>query len=96
MRIDITGEVATVNEEPIAGNVYQVRGGRGASKGHMMIILAVTNPEPYDGQKVLMLIVNKKGEPVGVTSYGVHYVRELTPIAFVDGMDEISLPMRSL
>ena len=96
MRIEINGDIGAIADEPVVGNVYQVRGGSGAKKGHVMVILAITNPEPYNGQKVLMLIVNKQGEPVGVTSYGVHYVRELTPIAFVDGMDEITLQMRSL
>ena len=96
MRIEITSDVGSSINDPIVGNVYQVRGGRGASKGHMMVILAITEPEPCSGQKVLMMMVNKQGDPVGVTSYGLNYVRDLTPIAFVDGLDEMNLQMRSL
>ncbi len=79
------------------GNVYPIKGGRGLRYGHMQILMAITEPkEQYQGPMSLMLVITKGGEPIGVNSYGMHYVNDLQPIAFVDGLKEISLTMRSL
>lgn len=79
------------------GNVYPVRGGRGLRDGHMQILLAITkNKEAWQGQSGLMLVIDKGGEPVGINSYGMHAVENMQPIAFVDGLEEMNLTMRSL
>lgn len=79
------------------GNVYPIKGGRGLRNGHMQILLAITKPkEEWRGQAGLMLVIDKEGNPVGVNSYGMHYIEELQPIAFVEGLEEITLTMRSL
>lgn len=53
--------------------------------------MAVT-PERY----VLMLIVDKCGEPINVTRYYASYLEELQPIAFVDGFEDLTFIMRNL
>ena len=79
------------------GNVYPIKGGRGLREGHMQILIAIGTPrEKWRGQAALMLVINKNGEPVGVNSYGMHYVEDLQPIAFVEGLEEMTLTMRSL
>lgn len=80
------------------GNVYPIKGGRGLRYGHMQILIAITEClEPgYRGPAGLLLVVDKGGKPIGVNSYAMHYVDELQPIAFVDGIEEMSLTMRSL
>lgn len=79
------------------GNVYPVKGGRGLRDGHMMILLAVTDPkEQWRGSSGLMLVIDKQGNPTGVSSYGMSRVEELQPIAFVEGIEDMQFTMRSL
>lgn len=96
MRIHIETETPT-NEPPRVGNVYAVKGGRGMSRGHMNILIAITDAaDQFSAPMGLMLTVDKTGKPRGVTSYGMHYINDLSPIAFVDGIEEMDLTMRSL
>lgn len=79
------------------GNVYPIKGGRGLRDGHMQILLAITEPkEAWRGPSALMIVIDKGGNPVGVNSYGLSSVDDWQPIAFVEGLDEINLTMRSL
>lgn len=79
------------------GNVYPVRGGRGARDGNMQVLIAITKPrETWHGQAALLLVIDKNGNPTGVNSYGLHAIESWQPIAFVDGLDEMTLTMRSL
>ena len=100
MKITITAGATLPSEEARIGNVYAVRGGRGSRLKHMMILFAITPPpdSKYDcrGQSGLMLCVDKEGNAVGVTQYAMHYIDDLSPIAFVDGFEEINLIMRSI
>ncbi len=96
MKIDIQTTEIGHNAETKVGNVYAVKGGRGLRYGHMQVLIAITPNREYYGQSGLMLVINKQGEPVGVNSYGMHYIEELCPIAFVEGIDELTLRMRSL
>lgn len=97
MKIDIDTTISPPLESLLVGNVYPVRGGRGLRYGHMMVLLAITEPrDQYDSARALMLIVDKEGRPKGVTQYGLHYVEELSPIAFVDGLEDVHFTMRSL
>ncbi len=56
-----------------------------------MILLAIT-----EKQYCLMLIIDRDGNPTGVTSYGLHSIEERAPIAFVRGLDEMNLVMEPL
>ena len=47
-------------------------------------------------QSALMLVIDKDGNPVGVTSYGLHAIEERAPVAFVPGLDRMDLTMEPL
>lgn len=79
--------------EPLrVGNVYPVRGGRGAREGHLNILMAMRDHDDH----CYMLTITRDGVPTGVTHYGAHYVRELQPIAFVEGLEDMRFPVKSL
>lgn len=89
IHIELTGAQQDLMEVRV-GNVYQVRGGTGARYGYMNIIFA------SDGAMATVLTVTAKGEITGATRYGLHYFEDKIPIAFVDGIEDIDLTMRSL
>ena len=89
MKINVS-ELPTFSQ-PVVGNVYGCNGGYGRKAGHVMVLLAVTQ-----SGNALMLVIDKDGQPVGVTSYGIHAIEERAPIAFVRGLDEINLTMEAL
>ena len=96
MKIDIqTIELGPFDPARV-GNVYPIKGGRGLKQGHMQVLIAITEPREYHGASALMLVITKEGKPVGVNSYAMHYIEELCPIAFVDGLEDMTLVMRSL
>jgi hypothetical protein len=76
---------------PVVGNVYSINGGYGRRAGHSMILMAITK-----NRLGLMLIIDKDGEPTGVTAYNMCIIEERTPIAFVRGLEELNLVMESL
>jgi hypothetical protein len=78
------------------GNVYPIRGGRGLRDGHMQVLIAVARQRDYSGPSGLLLVITKEGEPIGVNSYGMHAIENMQPIAFVEGLEEMTLTMRSL
>ena len=96
MKITIGTDNFCPLEEPREGNVYPVRGGRGARDGNLMILIAITEPKSCQGEMALMLVVSREGRPCGVTSYGMHHVRDLSPIAFVDGVESLEFTIRSI
>lgn len=77
--------------QPIVGNVYSINGGYGRKAGHAMILFCITK-----SQGALMLVIDKDGDPIGVTSYGLHAIEERTPIAFVRGIDDLVLTMEAI
>jgi hypothetical protein len=89
MKIDVT-DLPTFSQ-PIVGNVYAINGGYGRRAGHSMVLIAITQKE-----SALLLVIDKDGEPVGVTSYGLHAIEERAPIAFVPGMDSLHFQMQPL
>jgi hypothetical protein len=97
MKIDIqTGNIGPW-ERARVGNVYPIKGGRGLRDGHMQVLIAITEPtERWQGPAALLLVIDKEGNPRGVNSYGLHAIEDLQPIAFVDGLDQLTLTMRSL
>ena len=86
MKINVT-DLPTFSQ-PIVGNVYAISGGYGRKAGHAMVLLAVTKTN-----SALLLVIDREGEPVGVTSYGVHAIEERAPIAFVPGIDDMHFTM---
>lgn len=74
--------------QPVVGNVYAIGGGYGRKAGHAMVLLAITK-----ASACLLLVIDKDGEPTGVTSYGLHAIEERAPIAFVPGLDEMAFTM---
>lgn len=89
MRINVS-DLPTFSQ-PVVGNVYPISGGYGRRAGHCMVLLAITK-----AQGALMLVIDKEGEPVGVTSYGLHAIEERAPIAFVPGLDGLVFTMEAL
>lgn len=77
--------------QPVVGNVYPIKGGYGRKAGHAMVLLSIT-----EAASCLMLVINNEGEPVGVTSYGLHAIEERAPIAFVRGLEELEFTMEPL
>lgn len=77
--------------QPVLGNVYGISGGYGRKAGHSMVLIAITK-----SQSCLMLVIDKDGEPVGVTSYGLHAIEERAPIAYVRGLEDLNLTMEPL
>lgn len=96
MKVEIQTAEFGPFDSPRVGNVYPIKGGRGLKYGHLQILMAITEPREYHGQAALMLVVTKEGKPVGVNSYGLSYIEELCPIAFCEGLDELTLVIRSL
>lgn len=99
MRIAINTDVPIPAPGPdMVGNVYPVRGGFGARNGHMHVIIAyydkVQGHCRYSGY--CTVTVDHEGEIVGANSYAPHYFDNKVPMAKVDGLDELSLVMRSL
>lgn len=99
MRVDIqTDEPLVSPPEDMVGNVYQVRGGRGARLGHMHIIVAAYRYHEcsclHDG--FATLTVDREGDIVGANTYATHYFLEKAPIARCDGLEEVQLAVRSL
>ena len=89
MKINVD-ELPTFSQ-PVIGNVYGINGGYGRKAGHAMVLIAVTPT-----QSALLLVIDKEGNPIGVTSYGLHAIEERAPIAFVRGLDGLNLTMEPL
>lgn len=78
-------------QQPSVGNVYPISGGYGRKAGHAMVLLAIT-----EKHSCLMLVIDRDGNPVGVTSYGLHAIEERVPIAFVRGLDDLTFDMEPI
>ena len=78
-------------QQPVVGNVYPISGGYGRKAGHSMVLLAIT-----EKQTCLMLVIDRQGNPMGVTSYGLHAIEERSPVAFVRGLEDLEFNMEPL
>jgi hypothetical protein len=97
VKIDIQTDVPINDGCPKIGNVYPVRGGRAMRYGCVYVVVAIRQPmDDYDGCSVICLMVNRDGAIVGSANYAMQYFAEKAPIAFVDGLEELHLTMRSL
>ena len=104
MRVNV---IPDLKPDPLGGvrtgNVYPVKGGRRSRYGDIMVVIAVTDPvvlkrHEYDcpAYMALCLVITREGEPVAVTQYLVSALEERVPIAFVDGLEDLDLVMRSI
>jgi len=73
------------------GNVYAVRGGYGMRDKHMNVLVSIT-----ENQTCIMLTLNKEGNVVDCTKYGIGYLRDRMPIAYADGVEEMFFTVRSI
>lgn len=90
MRFNFTEQIKEPVNELLVGNVYNVRGGRGARVGHMHVIVSLTETG------VVTLTVDKVGEVVGAGCYARHYFEEKTPMAYAHGLEELQFDIKSL
>jgi hypothetical protein len=82
--------VNSPGDTPRVGNVYPAHG---EWADEMMVLIAIT------GGKVniaLMLVIAEDGRPTRVTQFPLGYMEGWRPIAFVDGLEDLELTMRSL
>lgn len=76
------------------GNVYPCKGGRGMSLGHMQILFAIT--ENSTSSICLFIVVDREGNPINVNRYGLNYTRDLIPIGFVAGLENLTFEITSI
>jgi hypothetical protein len=93
-------EVAFQNQysssEVRVGNVYPIRGGKGARLKHMYVVLAITEDRTFQGRMVCIMVIDSEGKPQGTQTYALHYIAEQTAIGFVPGLDEMKLVVQSI
>jgi hypothetical protein len=87
----IVDTITPCPSETRVGNVYHVKGGYGTRDGHMMVLMAITAKD-----NCLLMVIDKHGIPVNITSYGLHSIDERMPIAFCEGFDALEFRIRSL
>ena len=93
-----TDEPLVALPEDMVGNVYQVRGGRGARLGHMHVIVAAYryNECSCVDEGFATLTLDREGSIVGANTYARHYFLDKLPIAKCDGIEQVELVVRSL
>lgn len=84
MNFNIEAEIKAVTQSPVVGNVYNVRGGSGAKHGYMMVIISIIETS------VTVLTINRDGEIVSGSNYGLHYFEDKCPIAYCDGIEQLT------
>lgn len=74
------------------GNVYRCRGGRALRDGNYWVLLA------YDDQRrsCVLLMVDTEGNIVGADTRALHCIEDQVPIAYVEGLEDLELIMRSV
>ena len=90
MRFNIERELTEIIQSPIVGNVYTVRGGSGAKLGHVMVIVSIINGV------ATTLTINKAGDIVSGSNYGIHYFEEKCPIAHCAGLDVLNFEIKRI
>lgn len=90
MKFNIADNLTRVVSEPIVGNVYNVRGGSGAKHGYMMVIVSI------EGTGCTTLTINKDGNIVSGSNYGLHYFEEKCPIAYCAGLENLSFDVNTI
>lgn len=90
MKFQIEEEITQPIQQPVVGNVYNVRGGSGARHGHMMVIVSIVNTT------ATVLTVNKIGDVVSGSNYGLHYFEDKCPMAYCAGLEGLSFKIGSI
>ena len=99
MKVDIETDIPLTGfGQDAVGNVYQVRGGMGARRGHMHIIVAAYeyNDGCGSGCGYATITVDRDGAIVGANAYAQHYFDSKVPIAKCEGLDQVHLIVKSL
>lgn len=80
-------------EAPVRiGNIYNVRGGRRASRGEYWVLVGISDC----GQTGYLLAVNREGRVCGTSLYGMHVLRDWTPVAFAQGLEDMTFDVVSI
>ncbi len=95
MKIDFKCPDVKFCDELKVGNVYPCRGGRPLRYGHLWVVASIAAGN-CGKDTVVLLQVNRNGEICGAETYGSHYFEDKTPIAFVEGLEDVNLTMRGL
>jgi hypothetical protein len=83
--------------QDMIGACFPVRGGFGARNGHMHIVIAATEKVKgccqYGGYTTIT--VDSDGDIVGANQYAFHYFDGKIPFARCDGIEDMTLIVRS-
>lgn len=90
MRFNISENINQIIQSPVVGSVYNVRGGSGAKLGYMMVIVSIRD------KMATVLTINKDGEVVGGSNYGLHYFEDKCPMAFCRGLEDLSFDIENI
>lgn len=74
------------------GNIYQTRGGNRASRGDFWVLVGISE----SGDTAYLLAISREGRIVGSSSYGMHVVRDWSPIAFANGLEDVTFDVVSI
>lgn len=90
MKFSIESCIAEKIPSPCIGNVYAVRGGRGAKHGYMNVIVSL------DVGIATVLTIDSDGNIVGGSNYRENYFRDKCPVAFCKALDTLSFEITTL
>ena len=90
MKFNIDRVLVDKMPSPVVGNVYSVRGGKGAKHGHMNIIISITEGI------ATVLSVTPDGDIVGASNYCANYFADKCPIAFCKAIETLSFDITTL
>lgn len=96
MRVHIDSNLKHPLQSPQVGNVYTRRGGRAAARGEMAIIISIVPAQPHEGEKAVMLFVDKQGQVTGADTYNLSYWEDKVPIAIAEGIQDLDIVIKSL
>ncbi len=84
MIFNIHQSITNVIQDPIVGNVYNVRGGTGARQGHMQVIVSIVS------NTCVTLTLGKDGSIIGSSNYALHYFTDKTPMAYCPNLETMT------
>ncbi len=74
------------------GNVYSTRGGRRLRNGDYWVLVSINDA----GDVGHLLAVNREGRICGAAQYGVHVLRDWSPVAFATGVEDMVFDVVSI
>lgn len=90
MKFNISNSLEPYVQEVLIGNVYNVRGGHGAKKGYMMVVISIVE------STCTVLTINKEGEIVSASNYGTHYFEDKCPMAFCKTIEALNFDVDTI